>query len=92
MKRKLCIKYFGVLTCTTVVAGLLRLHAQLDPDVAAAASGVSQLKEPVRGGVALHKGHHALHPRRRGPVWEAFLVSGPVVPFFIHHPRFSLVT
>uniref|UniRef100_A0A3Q3G2L4 Mitogen-activated protein kinase kinase kinase N-terminal domain-containing protein n=1 Tax=Labrus bergylta TaxID=56723 RepID=A0A3Q3G2L4_9LABR len=47
----------------------------LDPDVAAAASGLSQPKEPVRGGVELHKGHHSLHPRRRGAVWEAFLVS-----------------
>lgn len=56
-------------------AGLLRLHAQLDPDAAATASGVSQLKEPAGGGVELHQGHHALHPRRGGAIREALLVG-----------------
>lgn len=65
----------GYLNIDCCFVGLLWLHAQLDPDVAAAASGFSQLKEPVRGRVELHQGPHSLHPWRRGPVWEAFLVS-----------------
>lgn len=65
----------GYLNIDCCFVGLLWLHAQLDPDVAAAASGFSQLKEPVRGRVELHQGPHSLHPWRGGPVWEAFLVS-----------------
>lgn len=64
-----------MLTLIAAFAGLLRLHAQLDPDVAAAASGVSQLKELAGGGVELYQGHHPLHPRRGGSVREALLVS-----------------
>lgn len=76
LKFKLNVKDHMVIpTSATVFVGLLWLHAQLDPDVAAAASGLAQLKEPIRGGVELHQGHHSLHPRRGGPVWEAFLVS-----------------